>query len=879
MKRLMFVAILAVISLSVMATVKKVKMYDRPFSTAGQVMHSEVPTTVTYQGDSIHMVSDSLLTNVNIVVRSVSGEILLQRENQTVGTTPLSYFVSNIVNTDFEIFMFSGNDFLYYGNSSNTFVDSNVAAYHVNQLSAYHGSQVHYYLELMVPTSLYEPLDYHWLVYVDQTLGSTNRHDFPCYRIPCNQSNLDNINIEYLGDVNTTIDSINSLNPVFFQSYQYGSNCNLKPSVSVSNIQNDAADNTYAIIVGGGTNKYNNYEEYWNDCSFMYQTLTNRFKIPKSNISLYFGTGSSNPPSVLRADFQNIVTMSKDFDGDGNNDHVLRTDVNSFLMLLDSLATVPDIDKTHLFFFFLGDGGDNYISFWEDDTSYYHGKLTCSDFIDFLSPIHASSFNFFFGQALSDTFKEAFVEAYEDDNNLNEIPFVVTAANSGMCSDKPYHEFVYNWLCALNERDIHQNSSSFPPFPVPQYNLYDSNGDCQITMNEAYNYAVNHSSAVSSYESNPYTFFNEWAFTTLAPDTCDLYVRDFANDSGAVPSMLILNNSSTSPSSPDIYLRNTNDGLENQTNQQPNFNNSQAYFYTRVHNRGLNEFTGGGVYIHAYWFIPSSYGMGGPLLAPINSNSDFGLIGVKEIQGCIEERNDTILQITWQIPSDLGSLVTSSLGYLVELTEDSTRHAVNASGFNQLYSRAANSNDITYRKILFGNVTPFQNLYSVDLTKGDDENSTYEILSESGNDNCTIEENGDMLHVEINLEANAPEMQIYHVVQKSDITGKLEDELTIQLNRVGVSESTEVGDETSSNRILSLTKDQSQTLLTVRLQNPATNNTQICVESVTTSVTTQSYNLNEGLSEMTIPVNTLTDGFYNVTLKINGTSVDSKKIY
>ena len=875
----MFVAILAVVSLSMMATVKKVKMYDRPFSTAGQVMHSEVPTTVTYQGDSIHMVSDSLLTNVNIVVRSVSGEILLQRENQTVGTTPLSYFVSNIVNTDFEIFMFSGNDFLYYGNSSNTFVDSNVAAYHVNQLSAYHGSQVHYYLELMEPTSLYEPLDYHWLVYVDQTLGSTNRHDFPCYRIPCNQSNLDNIDIEYLGDVNTTIDSINSLNPVFFQSYQYGSNCNLKPSVSVSNIQNDAADNTYAIIVGGGTNKYNNYEEYWNDCSFMYQTLTNRFRIPKSNISLFFGAGPSNGPSVLRADFQGINVMSKDFDMDGNDENVQSTDVDDFLLLLDSLATIPNIDKTHLFFFFIGDGvydnNDGYIYFWENDIFPYQEPLSCNEFVTKLNSINAHSCNFYFGQGTADSFMRNF----NNDGSLSGMPFVATAANSGMCSNKPYHEFVYNWLCALNEKDIHQNNSSFPPFPVPQYNLYDSNGDCQITMNEAYNYAVNHSSAVSSYESNPYTFFNEWAFTTLAPDTCDLYVRDFANDSGAVPSMLILNNSSTSPSSPDIYLRNTDDGITNQTNQQPDFNNSQAYLYTRVHNRGLNDFTGGGVYIHAYWFIPSSYGMGGQWLAPINSDSDFGPIGVKEIGDCIEERNDSIQKINWQIPNNLGTLVTSSLGYLVELTEDSTRHAVNASEFNQLYSRAANSNDITYRKILFGNITPFQNLYSVDLTKGDDENSTYEILSESGNDNCTIEENGDMLHVEINLEANAPEMQIYHVVQKSDITGKLEDELTIQLNRVGVSESTEVGDETSSNRILSLTKDQSQTLLTVRLQNPATNNTQICVESVTTSVTTQSYNLNEGLSEMTIPVNTLTDGFYNVTLKINGTSVDSKKIY
>lgn len=851
-----------------MATVRRVQMYDKPLGVKDVVMKNEVPTTVTYGDDTLRITTDSLM-NAKVTLRNLDNSIFYCNTTTLQNGVTKSLRVNGIDNKQFIIELSDVNEeVLMYGTNSEE-VTAEIAAYHIYQLNP--GQQVKIYVDINGNTHTTNSQNFEWIIYID-TKCKAVPDTLTRYKTWRFQDSRDNI--EYVNAKDTVISGFYDL-ALTKTPYQYGNNCNLKPSVSVSNIQNDAADNTYAIIVGGGTNKYNNYEEYWNDCSFMYQTLTNRFKIPKSNISLYFGTGSSNPPSVLRADFQNIVTMSKDFDGDGNNDHVLRTDVNSFLMLLDSLATVPDIDKTHLFFFFLGDGGDNYISFWEDDTSYYHGKLTCSDFIDFLSPIHASSFNFFFGQALSDTFKEAFVEAYEDDNNLNEIPFVVTAANSGMCSDKPYHEFVYNWLCALNERDIHQNSSSFPPFPVPQYNLYDSNGDCQITMNEAYNYAVNHSSAVSSYESNPYTFFNEWAFTTLAPDTCDLYVRDFANDSGAVPCMLILNNSSTSPSSPDIYLRNTDDGITNQTNQQPDFNNSQAYLYTRVHNRGLNDFTGGGVYIHAYWFVPSSYGFGGQWL----SVSDFGLIGEKEIQDCIEERNDSIQLITWQIPSGLGSLVTSSLGYLIELSEDPTHNDLSSSEFNQLYSNAANSNDITYRKILFGNITPFQSIYSVDLTKGDDENCTYEVFSESGNENCTIEDNGDKLHVEINMEANSPDVQIYHVVQKSELTGKLEDELTIQLDRVGVSESTEVGDETSSNRILSLYKDQSQTSLMVRLENPATNDTQICVEYVTTSVSTQNYNLNEGQSEITIPVNTLTDGFYNVTLNISGLSVDSKKIY
>ena len=872
MKKLLMIATVLIAVLNMHATPRQVRMYGKPTVELLGGTRFEVPTTVTYEGDTLFITTDSLM-NATVKLRNLDNSLFYTQTTTFQNGVSKSMYVNGIENKKFIVELYDvNNELRMYGTNSEE-VTSEIAAYQIYQF--YTGQQVKIYVDINRYTYTTSSENYEWIIYIDLK-SKENPDTLVRYKTWRLQDSRDNI--EYVNAKDTVISGFYNL-ALTKIPYQYGSNCNMKPSVSISNIQNDAANNTYAVIVGGGTNKYNNYEEYWNDCSFMYQTLTNRFKIPKSNISLFFGTGSSSQPSVLRADFQGIEMMSKDFDRDNADDSVKETDVNHFLEFLDTLASKPNIDKTHLFFFFLGDGGsaenDSYISFWEDDTSYYHGKLTCSDFIDFLSPIHASSFNFFFGQALSDTFKEDFVAAYEDDDNLSEIPYVVTAANSGMYSNKPYHEFVYNWLCALNEKDIHQNNSPFPPFPVPQYNLYDSNGDCQITMNEAYNYAVNHSSAVSSYESNPYTFFNEWAFTTLAPDTCDLYVRDFANDSGAVPSMLILNNSSTSPSSPDIYLRNTADGFMNQANQQPDFNNSQAYLYTRVHNRGLNEFMGGGVYIHAYWFVPSSYGFGGQWL----SVSDFGLIGEKEIQDCIEERNDSIQLITWQIPSGLGSLVTSSLGYLIELSEDPTHNDLSSSEFNQLYSNAANSNDITYRKILFGNITPFQSIYSVDLTKGDDENCTYEVFSESGNENCTIEDNGDKLHVEINMEANSPDVQIYHVVQKSDLTGKLEDELTIQLDRVGASDSAVHEEETSSNRILSLYKDQSQTSLMVRLENPATNDTQICVEYVTTSVSTQNYNLNEGQSEITIPVNTLTDGFYNVTLNISGLSVDSKKIY
>ena len=57
---------------------------------------------------------------------------------------------------------------------------------------------------------------------------------------------------------------------------RYGNNANSKPSVAKapqSNAAKTIAQRTYAIILSGGISKLSNHERYWNDCSFIYQTL------------------------------------------------------------------------------------------------------------------------------------------------------------------------------------------------------------------------------------------------------------------------------------------------------------------------------------------------------------------------------------------------------------------------------------------------------------------------------------------------------------------------------------------------------------------------------------------------------------------------------
>lgn len=884
--------VLMLMTLNIFAVKKQVRMYGRPHVDLNAGTRFEVPTTVTYEGDSIHVASDSLLTNATIVVRSVSGDILLRRENQTVGTTPLSYFVTNIVNTDFEIFMFSGNDFLYYGNSSNAFVDSNVAAYHVNQLSAYHGSQVHYYLELIVPTGLYEPLDYHWLVYVDQTLGSTNKHDFPCYKIPCNQSDLDNINIEYLGDVNTTIDSINSLNPVFFQSYQYGSNCNLKPSVSVSNIQNDAADNTYAIIVGGGTNKYNNYEEYWNDCSFLYQTLVNRYKIPKSNIKVLLGSGSSSQPSMLKADFQSIMPMPMDLDGDGTDDINGASCFDDFDSAILQLASNPNISKSHVCLFFMGEGGiDRDMSNQDDPYFCFYDFPALTDRLDYatltteLSYIPSQSFNIYFGLTNMDSFVSSFKAAYEGNITLSETPYVITGSTAEKCEDKPYHDFVYNWLCALNEKDIHE-PAPLHPTPViydPQSHFSDSNGDGFVTMQEAYNYANSHSTSDSCLHASADSLSNDWAFQLLSPDEVDLYVRDYLGDRGLSHSWTSFLPRPVYWTSPDLYLRNTNDGFVNEEDEQLVVGSSSttAYFYTRVHNRGITPYVGTGKYIHAYWFDPAAFGIGAVFSSIPVDDTMFGSIGIKEIGSGLEEGESSIEEMAWTVPDKIRQNLQSSynhqLAYLVEINDSPSQHANSWNDLHNLIVSTETTNDIGYLKTYNATIAATLQSYTIGLSKGHGrENSHYSVISGHPDTEASIVSEDDaMLSVQICFDDIAVGEYSCQVVQTDTLSGEVVDCLTICIHRTD--EESGNGSAVMAGGIASLSHENGD--IVVSLVEPALPNTQLKVDHIGTSVETNCYPVHVGLSSVCVPVGKQVDGFWVVTLLSGDKELDTKKIY
>lgn len=137
-----------------------------------------------------------------------------------------------------------------------------------------------------------------------------------------------------------------------------------RPIVSfgqTNDIQQQSANHTQAIILSGGYNMANNYQRYWNDCSFIYQTLTKRYCIPKENISVLMSDGTDPAPDMRITNTYRYKSQPLDLDGDGLDDiqyAATRENVQAVLngllpkMLLsstgtsDSEITVSAIEKT-----------------------------------------------------------------------------------------------------------------------------------------------------------------------------------------------------------------------------------------------------------------------------------------------------------------------------------------------------------------------------------------------------------------------------------------------------------------------------------------------------------------------------------------------------
>lgn len=366
---------------------------------------------------------------------------------------------------------------------------------------------------------------------------------------------------------------------------KYGDNANSIPRLS--HIENTPATNpmaqrTYALIISGGVSRNLNYDRYWNDCSFIYQTLTKKYGIPKSNIYPLMSDGDNPEEDMLSLSTYKFTSQSLDLDFDGNNEIQYAATKNNIKTVLNTLSN--KIDKNdHLFIYVIDHGGTNdnnmssYICLWNFE------KLQDTELAQMLRPFtdRYVNVNVVLGQCYSGGFID----------DLEKIGCVVSTASKGNessygCRDIPYDEFVYHWTCAINGA-THTNR------PI----IADTDGNKFITMEEAFDYAVRNDSQdeTPQYASKPVSVGEDLAFNRFVP-SYDLYIKDNWDDTGKTPNMT----TEKFWISPSIWCRNHDDGIIEHQNPEYTPTHQMAYIYVKIYNRG-KEKSSNKNWIHMYW--------------------------------------------------------------------------------------------------------------------------------------------------------------------------------------------------------------------------------------------------------------------------------------
>ena len=421
-----------------------------------------------------------------------------------------------------------------------------------------------------------------WNIFVDAEPMKGWQHDSYIIKVP-----------KLLGPNSGPIQKIQQKNPPLgnyvplLVKNRYGGYANSKPHVAKpvsSNEPNEAARRTYAIILSGGVNKLYNYERYWNDCSFIYQTLVNKHGIPKGNIIPIMSDGN-NPAADMNCTMGGFKSQSLDLDFDGIPDISLAATKPNVRKALNSLANKMRKDD-HLFVFVIDHGGSDddisksYICLWNGE------RLYDEELALMLKPFTSRlvNVNVVLGQCYAGGFND----------NLEMVGCVVASAAQGnesswACPNIPYDEFVYQWTCAVN-------GATHTGEPV----VADGDHNGRVTMQEAFEYAELNDRQKNwetpQYTSTPLSVGEDLAFNHLAPSV-DLFIQDNLGDTGKEPNTTI----KEFWKSPSIWVRNYPDGEYGHQNPVYSSEHPTAYVYVRVHNRGKEKFDGKNKWVALYW--------------------------------------------------------------------------------------------------------------------------------------------------------------------------------------------------------------------------------------------------------------------------------------
>ena len=416
---------------------------------------------------------------------------------------------------------------------------------------------------------------------------------------------------------------------------------------------------TYAVILSGGLSPADNAERYWNDCSYMYKTLTRNFGLPKENVKVLMSDGKS--PGLdrnLNISFSPDLDSSPlDLDGDGECDIDFSASKDTLAMVFDELKNKLT-DNDHLLVFVTDHGGydeyndKSYINLWNGE------RLYPDEFASYFNGFNAGYVSFVLGQCYSG----GFIPALKADNHI-----VMTACAEKELSyrcrafDLNYNEFLYHWISALNRTDTFGNT-----LPVSQTL---PNGElAPVTLKRAFDYAVekdayNKGKTLACVENPQISILGGSTAEDLAldsiPPTVDLCITNYQKDK---------NDRFLKWANPYIWIRNQNDGKNNQSTENPivNEDHSWVYIYTKVRNRGVKPYKGNGRHI-AYCWTKSSLMITSDMWKGFlngNYDSEKGIYGnrinSKRITDIINPGDTTIIEKRYYFTDDDFEAVSTS---------------------------------------------------------------------------------------------------------------------------------------------------------------------------------------------------------------------------
>ena len=241
--------------------------------------------------------------------------------------------------------------------------------------------------------------------------------------------------------------------------------CNPTKRIRADALTNQSANNCWALILSGGINVTHNYSRYWNDCSYIYKTLTQQYAFPKSNIIALISDGD-NPAEDMILKNGLCISSPVDLDEDNLPDVQYSATKNNLASAFSYLANnVQPGDNVLIYVIDHGghDGSSSYICLWNNQILY---PFELASMVGQITP--EARIHFVLGQCNSG----GFISALSGNNRT-----IATACGeyeeSYATLDGENDEFVYQWTKSIDEDII----------------FSDKNQDGKCSLHEAFNYA------------------------------------------------------------------------------------------------------------------------------------------------------------------------------------------------------------------------------------------------------------------------------------------------------------------------------------------------------------------------------------------------------